>query len=89
MDKMPEGLPPQPKWMTEIPIRSSAAGGTFKFHTSLGLARSSLSYFVGYYGYRGKNPARMYEWDEAENGWVLLYEVTEGTRSADLPWKQK
>jgi hypothetical protein len=81
-DKMPEGPPPQPRYLTHISDRHPA----YKFHTDIGKAKNAL----GYDGYRGARGGRIWEWQFSDTmlrwEWVLLFDIPRGTKRDNLPW---
>lgn len=68
-------------YLTILPYRSPEQ----KIHTTLGSAKSAVSYNCG--DRRGTNQdMAIYEWKNDE--WVLLWEIPEGTMYEDLPWRK-
>jgi hypothetical protein len=74
MNKMPLSPPPPPQFVTHCPRRYQAK---FKFHKTLGHAKSAIVQ-QGY--------GTIWQWDEAENVWVVLYDIAVRTPVQSLPW---
>lgn len=84
-DKMPEGPPPQPTFLTYISDRTPE----YKHHKNLGQAKNAVSYG----GYRWTRGGQIWEWQDTSAleeydkfEWVLLYDIKRGTPQDDLPW---
>jgi hypothetical protein len=86
-EKMPKQPPPPPAYLSEVPSRSYAAGGTYKHHRHLGHAKNAILATGSWsYGYR---EGTIYKWNSETNEWELVFHVSAGTKHADLPWVEK
>lgn len=57
-------------------------GPDWKMHRSVGHAKAAVACSAWGSGVRGGEI-----WQLTPTGWVLLYSVPQGTRTAELPWK--
>jgi hypothetical protein len=86
-ENMPQKPPPPPAFLSEVPSRSYAAGGTYKHHRNIGHAKAAIIATGSWsHGYRG---GKIYEWNLQTHDWDLIFDVPPGTREDDLPWKRK
>lgn len=74
MNQMPPSPPEPPQFVTHCPRRGVAK---FKFHKTLGHAKSAIVQ-QGY--------GTIWQWDKAENEWVVLYDIAIRTPTKSLPW---